>query len=90
MPEADVRVEAAGHGAVDDGLSLLVQQRHQPPLGADVASDATVGVVEEADDGGLFDEGRKGESVRTQLVARQMSDCALVAVRESTRLRGHH
>ena len=55
--EADVGVEAAGDGAMDDGLLLLFQQRNQLLLGADVAPDAPVGVVEEADDGGLFGEG---------------------------------
>ena len=52
--EPDVGVEAAGDGAVDDGLLLLLQQLDQLLLGADVAPDATVHVVEEADDGGLF------------------------------------
>ena len=52
--EADVGVKAASDGAVDDGLLLLLQQRNQLLLRADVASDAPVGVVEEADDGGLF------------------------------------
>ena len=52
--EPDVRVEAARDGAVDDGLLLLLQQRDQLLLGADVAPDPPVGVVEEADDGGLL------------------------------------
>ena len=52
--EADVGVEAAGNGAVDDGLLLLLQQLDQFLLGADVAPDAPVGVVEKPDDGGLF------------------------------------
>src|SRR5690606_4510721 len=34
--EADVGVEAAGDGAVDDGLLLLLQQLDQLLLGADV------------------------------------------------------
>ena len=54
--EADVGIEAAGDGAVDDGLLLLVQERDQLSLGVDVAPDAPVGVVEKADDGGLFGE----------------------------------
>ena len=41
---------------VDDSALLLLQQRDQLLLGADVAPDAPVGVVEEADDGGLFGE----------------------------------
>ena len=48
---------AAGDGAVDDGLLLLLQQLDQLLLGADVAPDPPVHVVEEADDGGLFGEG---------------------------------
>ena len=58
--EADVGVEAAGDGAVDDGLLLLLQQLDQLLLGADVAPDPPVRVVEEADDGGLFGEGWEG------------------------------
>ena len=57
--EADVGVEAAGDGAVDDGLLLLLQQLDQLLLGADVAPDAPVRVVEEAGDGGLLGEGRE-------------------------------
>ena len=34
--EGDVGVEAAGDGLVDDGLLLLLQQRDELPLGADV------------------------------------------------------
>ena len=56
--EADVRVEAAGDGSVDDGLLLLLQQLDQLLLGADVAPNAPVGVVEELDDGELFGRGR--------------------------------
>ena len=55
--EADVRVEAAGDGPVDDGLLLLLQELDQLLLGADVAPDPPVRVVEEPDDGGLFGEG---------------------------------
>ena len=57
--EADVGVEAAGDGAVDDGLLLLLQQLDQLLLGADVAPYPPVGVVEEADNGGLFGERRE-------------------------------
>src|SRR5680860_1370778 len=57
--EAHIGIEAAGDGTVDDGLLLLLQQLDQLLLGADVAADAAVGVVEEADDGGLFGEGRE-------------------------------
>ena len=38
-------------------LPLLLQQRDQLLLGSDVALDAPVGVVEVADDGGLFGAG---------------------------------
>src|SRR5690606_33958971 len=57
--EADVGVEAAGDGAVDDGLLLLLQQLDQLLLGADVPPNPPVRVIEEADDGGLFGEGRE-------------------------------
>ena len=56
--EADVGVEAAGDGAVDDGLLLLLQQLDQLLLGADVPPNPPVRVVDEADDGALFGEGR--------------------------------
>ena len=56
--EADVGVEAAGDGPVDNGLLLLLQQGDELSLGADVAADAAVGVAQVADDGGLFGEGR--------------------------------
>ena len=51
---AGADVDLARNGLVDDGLLLLLQQRDQLLLGADVAPDAPVGVVEEADDGSLF------------------------------------
>ena len=57
---AGTDVDLTGDGLVDDGLLLLLQQRTQLLLGADVAPDAPVGVVEEADDGGLFGEGGIG------------------------------
>ena len=47
-------VDLTRDGLMDDGLLLLLQQRNQLLLGADVAPDASVGVVEEADDGDLF------------------------------------
>ena len=49
-------VDLARDGLVDDGPLLLLQQCNQLLLGADIAPDAPVGVVEEADDGGLFGE----------------------------------
>ncbi|WP_245618570.1 hypothetical protein [Methanogenium cariaci] len=58
--EADVRVEAAGDSLMDDGLLLLLQELDQLLFGVDGAPDAVVGVVEEADDGGLFGGERGG------------------------------
>ena len=43
------------------GLPLLLQQRDELLLGADVSSDAVVDVIEVADDGALFGEGWEGE-----------------------------
>ena len=51
-----VGVQAPGHGLVDDGLPLLFQEGDELFLGADVGLDFLVGVVEVADDGGLFVE----------------------------------
>ena len=65
--ETDVGVEAAGDGAVDDGLPLLLQQRDELLLGADVSSDAVVDVIEVSDDGALFGEGWEGYLKRTKL-----------------------
>ena len=62
--EADVGVEAACDGAVDEGLPLFLQQGDEFPLGGGVALDALVDVVEVADDGALFGEGREGEGVK--------------------------
>ena len=58
--EADVGVEAAGDGLVDDGLLLFLQQVDELLLGVDVATDAPVHVVQVADDGALFGEGWEG------------------------------
>ena len=53
-------VNLARHGLVDESLLLLLQQRNQLLLAADVAPHAPIGVVEEADDAGLFrDRGTK-------------------------------
>ena len=49
--ERDVGGEAAGDGAVDDGLLLLVQQPDQLALGADEAVDRPVRVVQKPHDG---------------------------------------
>src|SRR5581483_1649811 len=55
--ETNVGVEAAGDGAVDDRLLLLLQQLDQLLLRADVPPNPPVLVVEKTDDGGLFGEG---------------------------------
>ena len=52
--EFGVGIEAAGDGAVDDGLLLLVEQSDELALGADEAVDLPVRVVQEADDGELL------------------------------------
>ena len=52
--EADVGVEAARHGLLDDGLLLLVQELNQPPLARNKALDAPVSMVEKAYDSGLL------------------------------------
>ena len=59
--ESDVGVEAAGDGLVDDGLPLLLQQRDELLLGADVRPDAPVHVIQVADDGCLLGDGWEGE-----------------------------
>ncbi len=62
---------------MDDGLLLLLQQLDQLLLGADVAPDPPVDVVEEADDGGLFVEAEgKDTGSALKLVTRQVFDCA--------------
>ena len=53
-------IDLARHGLVDDGLLLLLHQLDQPFLGPDVAPDAPVGVVEEADDAQLAQKGAEG------------------------------
>ena len=63
--ERDVGVEAAGDGAVDDGLAGFVQQGDALLLGVDVALDAAVDVVKVEGDGGLFGEGWEGDSTES-------------------------
>ena len=46
---ADADVDPARDGLVDDALLLLFQQRDQLLLGADVAPDVPLGVVEETE-----------------------------------------
>src|SRR5215510_5373799 len=52
--EADVGVEAASYGAVDDYLLLFLQQLDQLVLGLDVAPNSPVHVIEQTDDSGLL------------------------------------
>ena len=51
--EADVGVEAAGDGLVDDSPLLLLKQSNQFLLGGDVVTDASVHVVQVANDGSI-------------------------------------
>ena len=57
--QTDVGIKAARDGAVDNDLLVLLQQLDQLLLGADVAPDPPIRVIEESDDGGLF--GRRGK-----------------------------
>ena len=61
--EVDVRVKAAGDSMVDSGPSLFLEQADEPLLGADVAVNKPVGMVEVADDGGLLCEGRENRGL---------------------------
>ena len=51
--EADVGIEAAGDGLVDDPLLLLLQQRNERPLRAHIPPNAPIHVVQVPDDGGV-------------------------------------
>ena len=66
--ERDVGVEAAGDGAVDDGLAKFVQEGDALLLGVDVTLDAAVDVVKVAGDGGLASQ-RGGRGTSTYLIA---------------------
>ncbi len=57
---ASADVDLAGDVLVDEGLLVLFQQPDPPLPQPDGLADAPVGPVEEADDGGLFGEGREG------------------------------
>src|ERR1017187_2223219 len=52
--EGDVGIQAARDGAVDDGLLLLVEQRHQLLLRPNRPLNPPVRVVEKPHDGGLL------------------------------------
>ena len=58
MLQFGTRVEPSCDGLVDDRLLLLVQQGDELLLGPDVPPDEPIGMVEEANDGGLFGKGR--------------------------------
>ena len=64
--EADVGVEAPGDSMVDDSLLLLLQQSNELLLGGDVTTDASVHVVQIANDGSLLGEGWEGHWKRTK------------------------
>ena len=68
-------IDLAGDGLVDDGLSLFLEQGDQLLLGSDVALDASVGVVEEVGDGGLFGEG--GNARVSALTMPELSPCMI-------------
>ena len=51
-------VDLAGDRLVNDDLFLLIQQRDQLLLGPNVAPDASVGMIKEADDGDLLSDRR--------------------------------
>ncbi|OPY55599.1 MAG: hypothetical protein A4E51_00731 [Methanosaeta sp. PtaU1.Bin055] len=55
--EADIGIEAARYSVVDNDLLLLLQQLDKLLFKANVASDAPVDMVEEANDRNLFGEG---------------------------------
>src|SRR4051812_584001 len=57
--QANVRVEASGHGVVDDEPLLLIQELDELLLGPDVVPDPAIGMVEKADDRHLLIKWRK-------------------------------
>ena len=64
---AGANIDPARDGVIHDDLFLLLQQRNQLLLGADLTLNAAGSVVQEADDGGLFGEGWKGHELRTEI-----------------------
>ena len=52
--ERHVGIKAAGHGLLNEGLLLLLEQLDEPLLRADIASRHPVNVGEEGGDGALF------------------------------------
>jgi hypothetical protein len=63
---AGADVDLAGDGLVDEGLPVFFEQLDQLLLGADGAPNPPVHVIEEADNGGLFGEGRKGNNATSK------------------------
>ena len=55
--EGHIGVKPARNRLVDDSLAILLEQLDEPLPATEVADDAPVGVIEIADDGGLFGEG---------------------------------
>ena len=66
--EADVGIDAAGHGSMDDGLLLLVQQRYQFLFGSDVAPDSPVRMGDKTNNGRLFWKRRERQLDRIEIV----------------------
>jgi hypothetical protein len=76
--EADGGVDPSGDSAVDDQLSLLLQQLDQPLLGADVAADAAAQVVEGTCNKRLFGGRRDGNSQHPESFASEVRYSRLV------------
>ena len=72
---AGADVHFSRDGLVDEGLLLLLQQRDQLLLGADVALDAAIRMVEVADDGGLLGEG--GSAKSKSFTIAELSPCII-------------
>ncbi len=63
----NIRVQSTCDCLMDDSLLFFFQQLDQLLFGADIAFDPAVGVIEEADDGVLFFEGREGNRDLTRI-----------------------
>ena len=58
--ELHIGIKPTSHGAVDDGLPLLLQQPDKPILSPDGTTNAPINVVKIAHDSGLLGEGWRG------------------------------